>query len=45
MTKEQFESGLKEIDERKISIVKWCKENNLNPADFYSMKWKNKSKG
>ena len=44
MTKEQFESGLKEIEEKKISIAKWCKENNLNPAYFYSMKWKNKSK-
>lgn len=44
MTKEQFESGLKEIEERKISIAKLCKQNNLNPADFYSMKWKNKSK-
>ena len=26
MTKEQFESGIKEIEERKIPIAKWCKE-------------------
>ena len=44
MTTEQFESGIKEIEERKIPIAKWCKENNINPASFYSMKWKNKDK-